>query len=98
MAYPFLPSSLVRAILWPKKGASDQSFKEVLPKPVWLSGQNISLWAERSQVRFRSRECTLVVGTFPVGGVQEEAADRCFSLIDVSGFLSLSLPLYEKNQ
>nr|KAF6336849.1 hypothetical protein mMyoMyo1_012058 [Myotis myotis] len=32
----------------------------------------------------------------PVGDVQE-AADRCSSLIDVSNFLSLSLPLCEKS-
>nr|KAF6272737.1 hypothetical protein mPipKuh1_010708 [Pipistrellus kuhlii] len=41
------------------------------------------LQTEGSQVRFRSRAYTLVVGTSPVGGVHE-AADRCLSLIDVS--------------
>ena len=48
------------------------------------------LRTERSQVRFQTRACTLGVGTSPVGGVQE-AADGCFSLINVSVPLSSSL-------
>ena len=50
-------------------------------EPVRLSGYGIGLQPERSQVRFRSRACTSVAGTFPVGGVQE-AADWWFTLID----------------
>ena len=57
--------------------------------------KSVGLWAERSQVQFWSRACTLVAGTYPVGDVQE-AAGRCFSFIDVSN--SLSLPLCKKNQ
>ncbi|ELK23587.1 Transmembrane 4 L6 family member 18 [Myotis davidii] len=53
-------------------------------------------WTQESQVRFQSRACTLVAGTSPVGDVQE-AADRCFSLIDVSNSLSFSLPLCKKS-
>nr|KAF6346800.1 hypothetical protein mPipKuh1_010584 [Pipistrellus kuhlii] len=55
-----------------------------------------SLQTERSQVRFQSRACTLVAGTSPLGDVQE-AADQCFSLINVSNSLSLSLPLFKKS-
>nr|KAF6274193.1 hypothetical protein mMyoMyo1_010371 [Myotis myotis] len=66
------------------------------PKPVWLSGWSVGLQTEGSQVRFQSRACTWVAGTSPVGDVQE-AADRCFSLINVSNSLSLSLPLCKKS-
>ena len=38
----------------------------------------------------------MVAGTSPEGGVQE-AANRCFSLINVSNSLSLSLPLCKKS-
>ena len=38
----------------------------------------------------------MVAGTSPIGGMQE-AAGRCFSLIDVSNSLSLSLPLCKKS-
>ena len=58
--------------------------------------KSVGLGTERSRVRFQSRACTLVAGTSPVVGVQE-AAGRCFSLIDVSNSLSLSIPLSVKS-
>ena len=62
------------AILFPLNAiVCNVIFKKLGPKSVWLSGQSVGLRTVRSQVRFQSRACALVVGTSPVGGVQEAA-------------------------
>ncbi|KAK1346374.1 hypothetical protein QTO34_000228 [Cnephaeus nilssonii] len=40
-----------------------------MPKPVWLVGWSVGLLTGGSRVRFRSKACTLVAGTSPIGGV-----------------------------
>nr|KAF6382482.1 hypothetical protein mPipKuh1_008848 [Pipistrellus kuhlii] len=64
---------------------------ENMQKPVWLSGRASVCGLKGPRFDSCQGHVHWFAGTSPIGGVQE-AAGRCFSLIDISSSLSLSHP------